>query len=68
MRLFIIGIATLSLIGDKLEANYYITNPYIDVSTAVTATIILILFGALAGYIPARRAAKIKPIIALRDE
>jgi len=64
----IIGIATLSLIGDKLEENYYITNPYIDLSTAVTATIILILFGALAGYIPARRAAKIKPIIALRDE
>ena len=64
----IIGIATLSLIGDKLEADYYITNPYIDISTAITATIILILFGALAGYIPARRAAKIKPIIALRDE
>jgi putative ABC transport system permease protein len=64
----IIGIATLSLIGDKLEKDYYITNPYIDLSTAVTATIILILFGALAGYIPARRAAKIKPIIALRDE
>jgi putative ABC transport system permease protein len=64
----IIGIATLSLIGDKLEEDYFITNPYIDISTAVTATIILILFGALAGYIPARRAAKIKPIIALRDE
>ena len=64
----IIGIVTLSLIGDKLEENYYITNPYIDLSTAVAATIILILFGALAGYIPARRAAKIKPIIALRDE
>lgn len=64
----IIGIATLSLIGDKLEEDYYITNPYIDLSTAVTATIILVLFGALAGYIPARRAAKIKPIIALRDE
>jgi len=64
----IIGIVTLSVIGDKLEEDYYITNPYIDLSTAVAATIILILFGALAGYIPARRAAKIKPIIALRDE
>ena len=64
----IIGIATLSLIGDTLEAEYYITNPYIELSTAITATIILILFGALAGYLPARRAARIKPIIALRDE
>jgi len=64
----IAGIATLSLIGDTLEKDYFITNPYIDISTAIGATVILILFGALAGYIPARRAAKIKPIVALRDE
>jgi putative ABC transport system permease protein len=64
----IAGIATLSLIGDALEKNYFITNPYIEISTAIFATIILILSGALAGYIPARRAARIKPIIALRDE
>ena len=64
----IAGIAILSLIGDTLEKDYFITNPYIDISTAIGATIILILFGALAGYIPARKAAKIKPIVALRDE
>jgi putative ABC transport system permease protein len=64
----IAGIATLSLIGDTLEKNYFITNPYIEFSTAIMATFILIVFGALAGYIPARRAARIKPIIALRDE
>ena len=64
----IAGIATLSLIGDSLEKNYFITNPNIEISTAIFATIILILSGALAGYIPARRAARIKPIIALRDE
>jgi len=64
----IAGIATLSLIGDTLEKNYFITNPYIEISTAIMATFILIVFGALAGYIPARRAARIKPIIALRDE
>ena len=64
----IAGIATLSLIGDALQKNYFITNPNIEISTAIFATIILILSGALAGYIPARRAARIKPIIALRDE
>ena len=64
----IMGIATLNIIGDTLEKDYFITNPYVDLSTAIAATIILILFGALAGYIPARKAAKIKPIIALRDD
>jgi putative ABC transport system permease protein len=61
------GVGTLSLIGDSLE-EFFIINPYISTNTAVIATLILILFGAIAGYIPARRAAKIKPIIALRDE
>jgi ABC-type antimicrobial peptide transport system permease subunit len=28
----------------------------------------LIIFGAIAGYIPARRASKIKPIEALNDK
>lgn len=62
------GITFLRFIGDKLEADYFITDPYVDINTAINATIILIIFGAIAGYIPARRAANIKPIIALRDE
>ena len=61
------GVGTLALIGDSLE-EFFIINPYISTGTAVAATITLILFGAIAGYIPARRAAKIKPIVALRDE
>ena len=61
------GVGTLALIGDSLE-DYFITNPYIDTNEAIGATVILVVFGAIAGYIPAQRAAKIKPIIALRDE
>ena len=47
---------------------FFIKNPYIDMGTATAATIILIIFGAIAGYIPAKRASSIKPIVALRDE
>ena len=61
------GIALLSNIGDRLE-EFFIIDPYIENSTAIVATVLLILFGAVAGYIPAKRAASIKPIVALRDE
>ncbi len=65
----LIGIWVLNSIGGKtLEDDYFITNPAINSGTAVAATILLIVCGAIAGYVPARRAAKIKPIVALRDE
>jgi len=63
----ICGIALLGNIGDRLE-QFFIIDPYIDNFTALIATVLLILFGAIAGYIPAKRAARIKPIVALRDE
>ncbi len=43
-------------------------NPTVDFGIAVSATLLLIIAGAIAGYIPAKRAASIKPIAALRDE
>ena len=64
----IVALIILNSIGDNLMEKYFISNPYIETSNAIWATIILIFFGALAGYLPARKAAKIKPIIALRDK
>ena len=61
------AVLILKNIGNRLE-DYFIKNPYISLSTAFFATIVLILFGAIAGYVPAKRAASIKPIVALRDE
>ena len=62
------GMLLLKNIGTALEEDYFIKNPYVDLSTAMISTLILIIFGGVAGYIPAKRAARIKPIIALRDE
>lgn len=62
-----VGVGILKLVGNTLEEDYYITDPYVDLNTAITATIILIGFGAFAGYLPAKRAAEIKPIEAMRD-
>jgi putative ABC transport system permease protein len=61
------GIFMLSRVDDQLE-QYFILDPYVDSLTALIATFLLIFFGAIAGYIPAKRAASIKPIVALRDE
>ena len=63
----VIAVFTLSSIGNSLE-DYFITDPQVNTSTVVTATVILVLVGAIAGYVPARRAAKIKPIVALEDD
>ncbi len=63
----LLGVVLLSSLGEKLK-DFFITNPFINLSVAIGATIALIIFGAIAGYIPAKRAARIKPIVALRDE
>ena len=48
--------------------SFFFRNPEIDFKVATLALLILIVSGALAGLIPARRAVKIKPIDALRSE
>ena len=63
-----IGVFALKAIGDSLEKNYFILNPSVETYVVVGATIVLIIAGTIAGYIPAKRAASIKPIVALNDE
>jgi putative ABC transport system permease protein len=60
------GVAMLELLG-KLD-NDFIKNPSVGIGTGAIATAILVLAGALAGYFPARAAAKVNPIHALRDQ
>lgn len=46
----------------------FFTEPEVNVGVAVSATLILVVAGALAGLMPALKAANIKPIEALRAE
>jgi predicted permease len=39
-----------------------------DMSTIIASTLVLFLTAVLAGYLPARRASRVEPVIALRDE
>jgi putative ABC transport system permease protein len=51
--------------GDKSEM---FKNPEVDIQVAVTALIVLIISGVVAGLIPARKAVSMKPVDALRYE
>jgi len=62
-----LGVFTLNALGDTLE-KYFILNPSVETYVVVGATIVLVIAGTIAGYIPAKRAASIKPIVALNDE
>jgi len=63
-----IGTYVLSQIGDSLEEDYFIKDPTVSTGIVVGATIILIMSGLIAGYLPAKKAANIKPIVALRAD
>ncbi|MDG1064493.1 MAG: ABC transporter permease [Flavobacteriaceae bacterium] len=62
-----LGVGLLELISPMVDSDF-IKHPQVDFNTAITTVLLLIGSGALAGFVPARRAANIKPIIALRDE
>lgn len=47
------------------QAKYFV-NPTVDLSTCLTATVIIVVAGALAGLFPALGAVRVKPIDALR--
>ena len=65
----IAGLGLLELAASNMPDNMpYFTNPEIDLRVALGATVVLIVSGAIAGLFPALKAARIRPIVALREE
>lgn len=63
------GVALLEFVGGMLPPDTHMFNkPEVDITTALYATILLVIAGTIAGFFPARKAASIRPIEALRDE
>jgi putative ABC transport system permease protein len=64
----VLGVISLEYISGLVEEPGTFVNPGVDFGVALSATIILVIAGSIAGLIPALKAAQVKPIVALKDE
>ncbi len=64
----VMGVGLLEIVSGAMPETAYFANPEVNIQIAVYATILLVICGALAGFVPARKAASVKPVVALRDE
>jgi putative ABC transport system permease protein len=62
------GVGVLELMSRVLKESDFFRHPEVDFGVAVSATLLLVVAGAVAGFFPARRAAAVRPVEALRDE
>jgi putative ABC transport system permease protein len=60
------GVACVELFRRYVPSNDYVREPTVDVRVALLATLLLVLAGTLAGVLPARKAAQVRPVVAMR--
>jgi putative ABC transport system permease protein len=61
------GVGLVEFLAPRTAETPFLRNPEVDVKMALIATGLIVAAGALAGFVPARRAARVNPIVALRD-
>ena len=68
----VMGVALIEGIGYAMKnlgmESEFFANPKIDFQAAISAIIVLLISGVIAGLIPGIKAAKVNPVLALRDE
>lgn len=62
------GVGLLELVRKYMPPSDFFRSPEANIHIAVVAIVLLVAAGTVAGFIPARRAASIRPVEALRDE
>ena len=62
------GVGLLEMVSKYMPPSDFFQNPEANITVALMATGILIIAGAIAGFIPARKAASVQPVEALRSE
>jgi putative ABC transport system permease protein len=61
------GVALLE-VASRAVQNEFLRNPAIDLRIGIAAALGLVVVGALAGFFPARAAARVNPVHTLRDQ
>ncbi|MRT94454.1 ABC transporter permease [Ancylomarina sp. 16SWW S1-10-2] len=66
----VLGVLIVEGIGKATvgSENPVILNPYVDIKVAFISLAVLVVFGCIAGLLPAQKAIRIKPVDALRYE
>lgn len=62
------GVGLMEFLSSIIPGSEMFRDPSVNIGVALYATLALVAAGGLAGLIPARRAAAIRPIEALREE
>ena len=62
------GIAIVEVVRRVVPENEYIRDPEVNLAVVAGAVVLLVVLGTLAGLFPALRAARVDPIVALREE
>ena len=62
------GVTLLELVNRYMPENDFVRDLQVDMRVAISATILMVIAGVLAGFFPAWRAARVDPVVALRDE
>ncbi|MEO6903629.1 MAG: ABC transporter permease [Bacteroidia bacterium] len=64
----VLGVGVLELLNKLGVEGDFFKRPQVNFSVAISATVLIIVAGGLAGLFPALRAAKVEPVEALRSE
>jgi ABC-type antimicrobial peptide transport system permease subunit len=63
----VLGLGT-AMAASRLIGNLLFGVAAVDPMSMTTAVVVMVLLSAFAGYLPARRASRVDPIVALRYE
>jgi putative ABC transport system permease protein len=62
------GVGVVELVASKFPEAPFFRQPSVSLQVAISATLVIMGAGALAGFFPAYRAARVNPVVALRSD